>query len=52
MTDLATSTSAPSADSYVDEYLEKALAALKDEGVDVTGTDCQPIEVTLETGGK
>ncbi|WP_028047079.1 ABC transporter substrate-binding protein [Cellulomonas sp. URHE0023] len=45
-------TAEPSDDSYTNEYVEKALAALKDEGVDVTGTDFTPTDVTLEAGGK
>lgn len=45
-------TTEPSEDSYTNEYVEKALAALKDEGVDVTGADFTPIDVTLEAGGK
>jgi len=44
-------TAEPSKDSYTNEYVEKALAALKDEGVDVTGADFAPIDVTLEAGG-
>lgn len=44
-------TTDPSEDSYTNEYVEKALAALKDEGVDVTGADFAPIDVTLEAGG-
>jgi NitT/TauT family transport system substrate-binding protein len=44
-------TAAPDADAYTNEYVEKALAALTDEGVDVTGTDFSPIDVTLEAGG-
>jgi NitT/TauT family transport system substrate-binding protein len=44
-------TAEPSKDSYTNEYVEKALAALKDEGVDVTGEDFAPIDVTLEAGG-
>ena len=42
---------ARSEDAYTNEYVEKALAALKDEGVDVTGADFAPIDVTLEAGG-
>ena len=45
-------TTAPSDDAYTNEYVEKALAELKDEGVDVTGADFKPIDVTLEAGGK
>ncbi|WP_426595199.1 ABC transporter substrate-binding protein [Cellulomonas sp. McL0617] len=45
-------TTDPSKDSYTNTYVEKALAALKSEGVDVTGSDYKPIDVTLEAGGK
>ena len=45
-------TTEPDDDAYTNEYVEKALAELKDEGVDVTGEDFEPIDVTLEAGGK
>ena len=45
-------TTAPSKDAYTNTYVEKALAELKSEGVDVTGKDYKPIDVTLEAGGK
>lgn len=41
----------PPADAKTNEYVEKALAELREEGVDVDGKDYQPIEVTLEEGG-
>ena len=45
-------TADPPKDAYSNEYVKKALAELKDEGVDVMGTDFKPIEVTLKEGGK
>jgi NitT/TauT family transport system substrate-binding protein len=45
-------TTAPSKDAYTNTYVEKALSELKGEGVDVTGADFKPIDVTLEAGGK
>ncbi|CAN5491574.1 ABC transporter substrate-binding protein [soil metagenome] len=48
----ATIISTPPPDSaYSNEYVEKALTELKDEGVDVDGADYTPIEVTLNEGG-
>jgi NitT/TauT family transport system substrate-binding protein len=44
-------TTEPDAEAYTNEYVEKALAELKDEGVDVSGEDFEPIDVTLEPGG-
>ncbi|TAJ48931.1 MAG: ABC transporter substrate-binding protein [Herbiconiux sp.] len=44
-------TSEPPATAFSNEYVEKALAELKDEGVDVMGTDYKPITVTLKEGG-
>lgn len=41
----------PPATAYSNEYVEKALAELADEGVDTSGADYQPIEVTLQEGG-
>ncbi|WP_244259236.1 ABC transporter substrate-binding protein [Rathayibacter sp. VKM Ac-2759] len=41
----------PPATAYSNEYVEKALAELADEGVDTSGADYEPIEVTLEEGG-
>lgn len=42
---------APPASAYSNAYVEAALKELKDEGVDVDGTDYKPIEVTLKEGG-
>jgi NitT/TauT family transport system substrate-binding protein len=44
-------TTEPDPEAYTNEYVEKALAELEDEGVDVSGEDFEPIEVTLEAGG-
>ncbi|KQR11021.1 ABC transporter substrate-binding protein [Cellulomonas sp. Leaf334] len=44
-------TTEPDAEAYTNEYVEQALAELKEEGVDVSGDDFEPIEVTLEAGG-
>ncbi|WP_338068791.1 hypothetical protein [Cellulomonas endophytica] len=44
-------TEEPDEDAYTNEYVEQALAALEEEGVDVTGEGFAPIEVTLEAGG-
>ena len=33
------------------EYVEKALAELEEEGVDTKGADFAPIEVELQPGG-
>ncbi|MEL4319158.1 ABC transporter substrate-binding protein [Leifsonia sp. YIM 134122] len=41
----------PPEDAYSNEYVEKALAELKDEGVDTMGADFAPIDVTLAEGG-
>ncbi|ROS29525.1 NitT/TauT family transport system substrate-binding protein [Rathayibacter sp. PhB127] len=41
----------PPETAYSNEYVEKALAELADEGVDTSGADYEPIEVTLEAGG-
>ncbi|PPH10726.1 ABC transporter substrate-binding protein [Rathayibacter sp. AY1C1] len=41
----------PPATAYSNEYVEKALAELADEGVDTSGADYAPIDVTLEAGG-
>ncbi|MCS5736200.1 ABC transporter substrate-binding protein [Herbiconiux daphne] len=45
-------TEEPPATAFSNEYVEKALAELKDEGVDVMGADFTPIEVTLKEGGE
>ncbi|KZX21502.1 ABC transporter substrate-binding protein [Rathayibacter tanaceti] len=41
----------PPATAYSNEYVEKALAELADEGVDTSGADYVPIDVTLQEGG-
>lgn len=41
----------PPASAYTNEYVEKALEELEAEGVDVDGSDFEPIEVTLNEGG-
>ena len=45
-------TTDPPENAYTNEWVEKALAELKDEGIDVTGDDFAPIEVTLNEGGQ
>ncbi len=45
-------TTAPPETAYSNEYVQKALDALIAEGVDVTGADFAPIEVTLKEGGQ
>ena len=45
-------TTDPPETAYTNEWIEKALAELEEEGVDVTGDDFSPIEVTLNEGGK
>ncbi|SIS07910.1 ABC transporter substrate-binding protein [Microbacterium sp. RURRCA19A] len=44
-------TTEPPASAYSNDYIEKALTALKDEGVTVDG-DYTPIDVTLTEGGQ
>ncbi|WP_066297469.1 ABC transporter substrate-binding protein [Arthrobacter luteolus] len=44
-------TEEPPASAYTNEYVEKALAELEEEGVDTKGADYEPIEVTLVAGG-
>lgn len=44
-------TAEPPASAYSNEYIEKALAELKDDGVELSGS-YTPIEVTLTEGGK
>jgi len=44
-------TTAPADSAYSNEYIEKALTALKDEGVTVDG-EYTPIDVTLTEGGQ
>ncbi|GAA2242977.1 ABC transporter substrate-binding protein [Rarobacter faecitabidus] len=41
----------PPATAFSNEYVEKALAELEAEGVDVLGADFTPIDVTLNEGG-
>jgi NitT/TauT family transport system substrate-binding protein len=45
-------TAKPDADAYTNTYVDKALAELKEQGVDVTGEDFTPETVTLQPGGK
>jgi NitT/TauT family transport system substrate-binding protein len=45
-------TSDPPETAFSNEYVEKALSELKDEGVDVNGADFAPITVTLKEGGQ
>jgi NitT/TauT family transport system substrate-binding protein len=42
---------APEGLAYTNDYAEKAVAALKKEGVDTTGADFKPITVKLKAGG-
>jgi NitT/TauT family transport system substrate-binding protein len=44
-------TKAPEGLAYTNEYVEKALANLKADGVDTTGAAFAPATVTLEKGG-
>jgi NitT/TauT family transport system substrate-binding protein len=37
--------------AYSNDYAQKALAELKEQGVDTSGTDFKPITVTLNAGG-
>lgn len=41
----------PPATAWTNEYVEKALAELEEEGVDTKGTDFTPIDVELQPGG-
>jgi NitT/TauT family transport system substrate-binding protein len=45
-------TEAPPTTAFSNAYVEKALAELKDEDVDVMGADFTPAEVTLTEGGE
>jgi len=45
-------TEEPPATAYSNEYVEKALAELRDEGVDVDGADFEPLTVELKAGGE
>ncbi len=49
--DLELITTEPADSAYSNEYIEKALAQLKDEGVEVAG-EYTPIDVTLTEGGQ
>jgi len=49
--DLELITTEPADSAYSNEYIEKALAELKDEGVEVAG-EYTPIDVTLTEGGQ
>jgi NitT/TauT family transport system substrate-binding protein len=42
---------APDAAAYTDDYVTKALDALKQQGVDVDGSGFAPMTVTLQPGG-
>lgn len=44
-------TAEPPASAYTNEYIERALAELAEEGVDTTGEGFSPIEVELMEGG-
>jgi hypothetical protein len=44
-------TKAPAGEAYTNQYVQKALANLKADGVDVTGASFKPITVTLAKGG-
>ena len=44
-------TAEPPATAYTNEWIERALAELADEGVDTTGEGFSPIEVELMEGG-
>jgi len=44
-------TADPEGLAYTNDYVEKALAELKEEGVDVTGEDFKPLTVKLNEGG-
>jgi NitT/TauT family transport system substrate-binding protein len=49
--DLELITTEPADSAYSNEYIEKALAELKDEGIEVAG-EYTPIDVTLTEGGQ
>jgi len=44
-------TAAPPETAYTNAYVERALAELAEEGLDVVGAGFEPIEVTLNPGG-
>ncbi|GHD44916.1 ABC transporter substrate-binding protein [Mycetocola manganoxydans] len=45
-------TEEPPAGVWTNDYIQQALDALEEEGVDVTGENFEPIEVTLNEGGQ
>jgi NitT/TauT family transport system substrate-binding protein len=45
-------TEEPPASAYSNEYVEQALAQLREEGVDVEGADFEPLTVELKQGGE
>ena len=45
-------TAAPPSTAYSNEWIEKAHDELADAGIDLTGADVSPIEVTLTEGGQ
>jgi NitT/TauT family transport system substrate-binding protein len=44
-------TKQPQGTAYTNEYVQKAVDALKAAGIDVTGTGFKPTTVTLNEGG-
>jgi NitT/TauT family transport system substrate-binding protein len=44
-------TTEPPETAYSNKYVQQALDELKDDGVDTSGDDFEPIEVTLNEGG-
>ena len=44
-------TKAPDSSAYTNDYVTKALDALKEQGVDVVGSGFSPITVPLQAGG-
>jgi NitT/TauT family transport system substrate-binding protein len=44
-------TKAPDKDAYTNVYAQKAIDALKAQGMDVTGSTFKPVTVTLNAGG-
>jgi NitT/TauT family transport system substrate-binding protein len=44
-------TEEPPASAWSNEYIDEALDELKDEGLDLTGENFEPIDVTLNEGG-
>lgn len=41
----------PAEPAFTNEYVDRALEELEEEGVDVMGADFEPVDVTLEPGG-